>query len=103
MGEAATHPRHHVEPVEEGPGQNDLMKRVGAQRSERLVGAAGGKAAPVITEGTVALVIKRRSPDLLAPAREFDVRQTLDRLEETVNARLGQQVQTEIGPGLVGF
>src|SRR5690348_13886336 len=60
-----------------------------------------GKAPAEISGRTFALVISRRVQDLLAVTGQPQVRQTLDRLEEWIDARLGEQIEAEIAPELV--
>src|SRR2546427_11622834 len=79
------------------------MKRVPAPRFKIEVRAAGGEPAPQIGERTVTRVVERRGADLLPQAGQFHVGQPFDGLKEIIDARLGEEIEAEIGPLLVGL
>ena len=77
------------------------MEGVTSLSCESQAGAAGGEFVPEISEGAFALVKQWRGANLLAKARQPHIRQALDRIEEGVDSRLREYVETEVGPELV--
>ena len=94
--------RRDVKPVEQGPWQQQLMIGVGAHgviiEHGHGQGVGVGKNLAVITGGTLAQVVNRRAPDLLAKAGQFHVGQPLDLIKEGIDAGRGFGVEIPVGP-----
>ena len=102
--------RSDVQPAEKCLRQKQLMKRVGAHGGIigdwrhscwRTAIVRLGKNFAVITRRAFALVINRRVEHLLAETGEFHVGQPLDLIEEIVDARRRQRVETPVFPVFV--
>ena len=76
------------------------MKRVGAIGG-KIIGKVVGVFVPEIADGTFALVVKRRDAELPTLAAQSHIGQALDGFKKIVDARLGQHIETPVGPELV--
>ena len=112
VSQPATDPGCDVEPVEKGPRQGELMKRVKARagvrvktvcRVEKIVGRTSSgigirRIGPVYANRALAVIINRRVQNLLAKTGELHVRQPLNLRIKAVYAWRRQPIETPVIP-----